>query len=336
MANYENLNKILRIMDEALGKSFCTQKVLMEKLEMNGFPVSERTFHNYLNRLRKKVEVSKRPGPPCAYRYTNLGESYFSEIDTRTRMALERFFALTDHIQGLEKIRELKKIKQEFRKLYGMEDVPSIISFPSAGLSVFNIENVERLYQAIVDETAVTFSYETYNKPATARLKQYVFHPYHLKIYNNRWYAIGYTKEHGDCTVFPTDRIRGAVTPAGETYIRKRRETDYDALFNDRVGISEGKKINLKIAVDEVRLRYLTSRKLHPSQEIVTGTTMKDGRRILSFPGIVENEELRQKLLSFGKEIEVIEPASLRRKMAERIKDMQEQYARPVETTGKA
>lgn len=325
------INERHRFLDTLLRNSSYSKEELIDKLKAEGFPVSKRTLEYDMRKIRSKVKIKTvRDGGVKLYTYEDKGTSYFQPMDTHTRMALERFFALAHGIQGLEKIQEIKEMECYFRKDYGIETVSSIMSFPKAELRPLNTETIENLYRAIINKKVVQFSYESYNKPEETQLQRYTIHPYHLTEYNNRWYLIGHTKEHGDCTVVPTDRMRGGIIELEEPYKEPPVNVDYEELFKDRIGIGDGLKIDLKIAVGNTRFRYFSSRKLHSYQECIPNEETEDGRRIFLYKQIVENEELRQKLLSFGKEIEVLAPLSLRQKLQARIEKMAKLYVTPT------
>lgn len=330
--DYNEINQRLHYLDSLLRTSSYTKKELMDKLAEEGYPLSVRTLEYDMRELASKVDIKKTRGDKGVlyYSYENRGASYFQEIDTKMRMALERFFALAHSIQGLDKIQEIHEMERHFRKVYQIETVSSVMSFPKAELRPLNAETVEQLYNAITAKKVVQFSYESYNRPEEARLQRYTIHPYHLTEYNNRWYLTGYTTAHGPRTVIPTDRIRGSVMTTDETYIEPPSGETYDRLFEDRIGIGDGPKIDLKIAVGHTRFRYFSSRKLHPYQECLTDEETEDGRKVFLYRRIVENEELRQKLLSYGKEVEVLAPLSLRQKLQSRIEKMEKLYASPT------
>lgn len=146
-----------------------------------------------------------------------------------------------------------------------------------------------------------------------------------MKEYANRWYLIGYTKEHGVCTCLPVDRMRSIVVSDAVEFRPMENQVDYASLFNDRIGVGEGKPIELILRLHPVRYRYFVSKKFHSSQELLS--VDDDGWYRVRYQ-LKENEELRQKLLSYGSELEVVAPADLRLLLLNRMKRMLKLYSK--------
>ena len=81
---------------------------------------------------------------------------------------------------------------------------------------------------------------------------------------------------------------------------------------------AELQKIVLQVAPN--RLPYILSKPLHPSQH---NRRASEGIIVLK---VVPNKELYQLLLSFGPDIEILEPAEIRLKMADYAQQMVEKY----------
>ena len=82
----------------------------------------------------------------------------------------------------------------------------------------------------------------------------------------------------------------------------------------------KAKKIILK--ADEIAAKYIKSQPIHHSQDIIKESengTYFEFKLLLS-------EELIRTLLSYGGEIEIIEPQELKRVLTERILEMNKRY----------
>jgi predicted DNA-binding transcriptional regulator YafY len=102
------------------------------------------------------------------------------------------------------------------------------------------------------------------------------------------------------------------------------KDFDADAYFQNAMGITsykgEAKKIVIK--VDEIASKYIKSQPIHHSQEILKEA--KDGT-YFEFK-LLLSEELIRTLLSYGGEIEIIEPQDLKKALKERIMAMNKRY----------
>ena len=154
------------------------------------------------------------------------------------------------------------------------------------------------------------------NKPVTCEI-----HPYYLKQYNNRWFLFGWNTEFGAITNFALDRIE-AVSPMLGEYKPKPEELDFDEYFDDIVGVTIPKDRHIEHIVMRVapdRYPYIKNKPLHPSQHNYD----KEYRISID---VIPNNELIALLLSFGSQLEVLEPQSVRNMMREHIKTLNKFY----------
>lgn len=181
------------------------------------------------------------------------------------------------------------------------------------------IEHISTLFNAIINKTPLRIQYNTFHKGAY----NWIIHPYYLKQFNNRWFLIGLNNdEYRSITNVALDRI-ASIEQVAVPYIENTVIDDFDEYFEDIVGVSfpperEIKHIVLKFS--EHRFPYIVAKPLHGSQKIID-----QSQHIVSID-VMPNRELRSILHSFGKDLEVIEPLSLRQAVANEIKKTYEKY----------
>ena len=146
--------------------------------------------------------------------------------------------------------------------------------------------------------------------------------PLFLKEYRNRWYLISYDASQKDIRTFALDRMEDPkiledeqITPQG---------FDADTYFQNAMGITsyKGEAKKIIIQADEIASKYIKSQPIHHSQEILKES--KDGT-YFTFK-LLLSEELIRTLLSYGGEIEIIEPEQLKKALKERISAMKKRY----------
>ena len=95
--------------------------------------------------------------------------------------------------------------------------------------------------------------------------------------------------------------------------------------FKNAMGITsyKGDAHFIKLRADEVASKYLKSQPIHRSQKIIEETDK--GETFFSLK-LLLSEELMRTLLSYGGEIEIIEPQKLKELIVHRIKSMQKVY----------
>jgi len=183
---------------------------------------------------------------------------------------------------------------------------------------------IPTIYEAIRDEKVLRMVYKSQFKKRTTS----EFHPYLLRQYNNRWYVIGLAryrngKEYAD-DIKAVDGIV-KLTTLKVSYIPPKK--NYLAYFEDFVGLSfkkGGVKTTIEFITNDARVHnYLLTLPFHSSQ-----TEMKrfDGREGRFSIEVIPNEELHNKLLSFGPSITVVEPSWYFSKMLNTLEKMDSNY----------
>ena len=188
-----------------------------------------------------------------------------------------------------------------------------------AATSVGGNEFLPVLLEAIQRKKKVWFIYTSFIKgQGKPRKVSALF----LKEYRNRWYLISYDPSQKDIRTYALDRMEDPkiledeqITPQG---------FDAEVYFENAMGITsyKGEAKKIIIQADEIASKYIKSQPIHHSQEI-----MKESKEGTHFTfKLLLSEELIRTLLSYGGEIEVIEPEDLKKALKERISSMKKRY----------
>jgi predicted DNA-binding transcriptional regulator YafY len=126
---------------------------------------------------------------------------------------------------------------------------------------------------------------------------------------------------------FAIDRIEGIKEIGRAKFEPLDNNFDFEELFDDVVGVSvEDVPVeDVVMYVNEKAFNYIFTKPLHPSQ-IVKHELLPDGRREIDLK-VKDNYELRALLRSFGSQLEVMKPASLREKMKKEADALSQMYA---------
>ncbi|MBQ5936034.1 MAG: WYL domain-containing protein [Bacteroidales bacterium] len=175
------------------------------------------------------------------------------------------------------------------------------------------------IYQAIRDKRALRIEYETFK----GKKESFVFHPYLLKQYNDRWYAFG-SKEgvNNPYWVVPLDRITNRPTSAGK--YTEACPPNYLEYFDNIVGISKTKKAavqHIVIRIDDIEAWGRISTKPLPTQKEIQPFDLKSGNGRISLD-LIPNEELFSKIRSWGEYVEVESPTDVRNRVVNTLKQM--------------
>ncbi len=198
------------------------------------------------------------------------------------------------------------------------EDLNHLVQFETAVSNGGN-EFLPILFEAIKGSRFVSFEYTSF---ISGKSKERIVLPMMLKEYRNRWYVITYDESKKDVITFALDRMSFPVIK--EEVGRKPDDFDPFSYFRYAIGITSNRSepVNVVFKADNVAAKYIHSQPLHPNQQI-----LKEGKNRTTFQmTVLISEELIRSLLSYGGEIEVLEPEVLRSTIAERVKKMAESY----------
>lgn len=183
------------------------------------------------------------------------------------------------------------------------------------------LETIGVLAEAWISRHKVKISYQSLsnNKPTERIVQPYFIEP---AAPGHASYLIAFCERTESLRIFKIERIASARITA-EMY---KIPPDFDAneYFESSWGIiaeSEVKNIKLKF-IDKGLARIISETVWHPSQKLAP---QKDGSLIMTLE-VSDTVELLSWILSWGDMVEVLEPATLRRKIIDNAKAMLELY----------
>ena len=176
------------------------------------------------------------------------------------------------------------------------------------------------IIQAIRDGKKLEIRYQSYRKPDE---EHFMIEPYFLKEFKRRWYLYGYKGDKDGCRMLALDRIITA-TITSESFSLPQ-EFSAAGYFGSIYGVRvysgmQPEKVLLKVS--EMQTKYFRSLPLHRSQEEVE--THK-GYSIFSY-FLTTDYDFKQDVLSFGSEVEVLAPQSLRDAISDIITILNSKY----------
>ena len=181
------------------------------------------------------------------------------------------------------------------------------------------LQHIDFLHKAIVTETTLLITYKSFR---AREASEFIFYPYLLKEYRNRWFVLG-TKAGRSILMLALDRIEKLIIADGEPYLAA--QFDVQNYFSDVIGVtkSQGQATQLIILkIVREHAPYIATKPLHPSQQIIK--TDEEGT-IFSIE-VIWNFELEREILGFGEFIKVISPKRLAGKIISRNKKSLENY----------
>ena len=178
---------------------------------------------------------------------------------------------------------------------------------------------LEDIAHAMSEGKKISLDYRKYGDRHSTRR---TLSPYCLKMFRRRWYVLA--DDGGVEKTFALDDRMEGLKVLDESFMLPEG-FDAAARFRDAYGITIGKEIQeVLIKTYGVESSYWRSAPFHSTQkEIETG----DGYSVFSFRLYPDAPEFIHALLSHGSSIEVLKPASLRKRVAREMEETIRRYA---------
>jgi len=196
------------------------------------------------------------------------------------------------------------------------EEAEQFIQFESTA-SDGGSEFLSPLLEAIKRKVWVEFEYASF---VSGELKPRRVIPLLLKQYANRWYLISFDENKKDYITYALDRIEDLTVTAEKSV--ELIDFKPDNYFKHAIGITSGNTPpeNIVLRASIVAAKYLDSLPFHSSQKV---KEMND--EYVEFSLFVNvSEELIRAILSYGGEIKVTEPKTLKDELQRRAKKILE------------
>ena len=233
---------------------------------------------------------------------------------------LRELISMVGQFDGLPELSTLEDLRSRLQ----LSDNKQIISLAKNPLNNSNI--FAQLFAAISHKQVIEIAYHTFDDINSQRLV--IVHPYLLKEYNRRWYLIASAEQDGKLLTLALDRIETITPQPAHVY----HDFDGDLLerYEDIVGVTlyEDKPVeHIVFWVSDASMHYVMTKPIHESQrhytkereqEFRSTYTMLENGAFFSVDCII-NYELIRELMSFGKDLLVLTPESLKKQIIEKI-----------------
>jgi predicted DNA-binding transcriptional regulator YafY len=179
---------------------------------------------------------------------------------------------------------------------------------------------LDAIIEAMQKNMELRIDYQRYESEQEEHLQTLHIQPYALKVFNRRWYLLGYIKEKNGLRIIALDRILDMKVFS--TNFEMPEDFDAKKYFANVIGIFVNKDLpvkKVKIRAYGIQAEYLRSTPLHKSQSEVRS---KHGEFAEFTYRLCITPELVSQLLAMGDKVEVLEPQELREEMKKRIYGM--------------
>lgn len=309
-----------------------TEKV-NDMLYEDGFSeVTQRCIEKDLNTLEyapfsAPIERFSKNGKRCIAYGKHSFSIFTKELSDEESNLLCEVLSTIGQFDGLDNFKWL----DDFKIGLGLEERRQIISF-SNNRFLQNSNLLGSLFDYISNKVVIRLSYHTFSDETIRSIE---FHPYLLKQYNDRWFLLGAADSDKKILTFALDRI-DKVESLPEKKFAECPEDIYER-FEDIVGVTlyEGRQVEHIVCwVSEVSKGYVNTKPIHESYTPYKGE--KESLLHEQYPQLegglffsidcIPNFELIRELCSFGGNLVVLSPESIRDEIKNRLKAHLSQY----------
>lgn len=181
--------------------------------------------------------------------------------------------------------------------------IPVIDFEKNEGLKGLN--HLDVIYNVIVNKQVLHIKYRSFKARSA---NTFIFYPYLLKEYRNRWFVFGRRKN--TLINLALDRIQKIEIDEKEEFTENDL-FDPETFFDDLVGVTKNigmKTETVRFLVDGQNAPYVLTKPFHKSQKVVE--EYEDGSKSFEIH-VVVNQELQREFFGFVDTIKILSPQSL-------------------------
>ena len=326
MANSKHAHVRYNILDNCFRNKVFTFKELLEYVNIKiadlypGEGISERTLRDDIKLFKDPIKGFGAPLEEMSRTY-KYSDANFS-IASKPLLPYENYLidASQQLLQRFENHPKYNKLAEALIKFQDEEDSnrdTSKILFYDHNEEYKGIKHLKPLYLAIQKKQVLQIKFKGF-KDAT--YKTFEFHPHILKQYNRRWFVFGYNKtaERWQHSIPLDERLINFNILQDVEY--EDSQKDWDAFFRTMVGVRR-----TSVEVEKVVLKFHNGRenyfKTKPFIPDFEEFFEEDKQDQVWFMAII-NPELIQQILSYGQDVEVMQPEELKLKLKEHSNTM--------------
>ncbi len=335
MSQIKNAQIRYRIIDRCIRNKYRpnpTKRDLREACEESLYGSSH--GHNICDSTIEKDLFAMRMDHDAPIKYSKVTKGYYYDDENYSfddiPLTSEDLNAIQFAAKTLLQFRDIDMFKQFGNAIDKIVDRVTIAANPldekiqqhvqfEKGISTKGNHFLSSILEAIQNIKLITFDYTSF---ATNKSKERTVTPLLLKEYRNRWYLISFDNEKERIITYALERMENVVVTTTNGIIPD--DFSPDNFFEHTIGITtyDAQPERIEIKANNIAAKYIESQPFHHTQKIV-----KSGKKKTLFSlKVIVTEELIREILSYGGEIEVVSPKSLRDKIVDRVVDMITNY----------
>lgn len=160
-----------------------------------------------------------------------------------------------------------------------------------------------------------------YHSVTTGRVRWRAVDPHHLFFWNNSLYLVGYCHWRRDLRTFAVQRVQD-LKPSGRHF--QPAEFQVEDYLRASLGVWRGAAEPVVLVFEKSIARWVQEKRWHGSQRL----RHLPGGRLEMRLDVALTPELKRWILSFGSDVEVLKPESLRQQVRQETEAVGTKYLR--------
>ncbi len=242
---------------------------------------------------------------------------------------------LTD--EDLRKLTEVTEILKQFKGFTHFQDISGMVNRLEDKIhtakthqepiidfekneNLKGLEHIDIIYRAIQQKLCLKLNYQSFRARDS---QEFIFHPYLLKEFRNRWFVLGKRNKGKVTLLLALDRMHSTDVLKTQTYY----PADFDVhnYFKNVIGVTvnEGNKAEkVTLFVERNNAPYVLTKPIHPSQQLLESNNYG----VVISIEVQLNFELEREILGFGPSMKVLSPAHFKRRIKSLLSDGLDNY----------
>jgi len=306
-------NEVLNFLNEKIAELYPGEGISTRTLRED-IKVFRNGIKGFSAPLAENIRVLRYTDPNFSIAQKPLLEYEQYLIDAAQQL-LERF-------ENHPKYNKLAEALIKFQDEEETESDTSNILYYDHNEEYKGIKYLKPLYLAIKKKQVLQVTFKGFKDESSTVFE---FHPHILKQYNRRWFVYGFntTNEIKEWSIPLDERLINFKILEDIDYLESN--TDWDTFFRTMTGVtrpSTSKIEKVVVRFHNGRENYFKTKPFQPDYEEFFEEEKQDQ---IWFESII-NKELVQQLLSYGQDVEVLSPDSLKTQMQEHVEAMKKHY----------
>ena len=292
--------------------------------------VSVRTVQADIQMMRSDKMGYNAPIEVYDHKYYRYADSDFSitnmPLSQNDYDVLQEAVDMLRELEGFEQFSEMADVVRRLQDKLAISrnNRKPIVNFDSVP-NLKGIRLLNPLYNYIVHQQTLRIMYKSFT---ASKPTEYIFCPYLLKEFRNRWFLYGSKATDLSLYNLALDRIV-SVEPSDVPF-RANPEFDSEHFFDDVIGVSKNigsTPRTIKFWATEEQSKYIETKPLHRSQRLIRQNA--DGSCVFKMD-VVVNFELYSVFMSYGPGVKILSPRFVREHFQRKLKDTMELYEKMV------